>query len=110
MTFIVTLVISATKFTLVGSFSDLSSWRISPVVEALIPTARRRQHLLALPLVNYADMGLPSPPKPGSLLARSQGGRLGRNPSQIGHFEEPVFESTGATKPPPPLDDPGLGK
>ena len=29
-----------------GSFSDLSSWRISPVVEALIPTARRRQHLL----------------------------------------------------------------
>ena len=30
-----------------GSFSDLSSWRISPVVEALIPTARRRQHLTA---------------------------------------------------------------
>ena len=29
-----------------GSFSDLSSWRISPVVEALIPTARRRQHLI----------------------------------------------------------------
>ena len=28
-----------------GSFSDLSSWRISPVVEALIPAARRRQHL-----------------------------------------------------------------
>ena len=28
-----------------GSFSDLSSWRISPIVEALIPTARRRQHL-----------------------------------------------------------------
>ena len=31
-----------------GSFSDLSSWRISPVVEALIPTARRRQHLIWL--------------------------------------------------------------
>ena len=45
MTFIATLVISATKITPVGSFSDLSSWRISPVVEALIPTARRRQHL-----------------------------------------------------------------
>ena len=48
MTFLATLVISATKFTLVGSFSDLSSWRIPPVVEALcIPTARRRQHLLS---------------------------------------------------------------
>ena len=38
----------------------------------------------------------PGPPKPGPLLARSQRGRLGRKPPQIGHFEKPVFESAGA--------------
>ena len=56
VTFIATLVISATKFTLVGSFSDLSSWRISPVVEALIPTARRRQHLHPIITQQIADI------------------------------------------------------
>ena len=46
MTFITTQVISATKFTLIGPYSVLSSWRTSPVAEALIPTARRQQLLL----------------------------------------------------------------
>ena len=51
-----------------GSFSDLSSWRISPVVEALIPTARRRQHLI-LRSTLALDMG-ESPQKPADRSLR----------------------------------------
>ena len=72
MTFIATLVISATKFTLVGSFSDLSSWRISPVVEALIPTARRRQHLVFFSDVFQSVLGRLSRPRNALLSSQSQ--------------------------------------